>query len=60
MLLKNKINKRFYELTNEADGKGVCQVLDIETGYVCLMNFSELKDPCESALNLLPALMEGR
>lgn len=43
MLYVNKKNGKTYELTNDADAQGICQVYDKDTNSVMLMNFSELE-----------------
>lgn len=45
MFYKSKLSKKLYELTNKADNYGRCQVLDIETNQLHLMQFSELINP---------------
>lgn len=43
MLMINKINGKTYELTNNPDAEGICQVYDSETNSVMLMKYSELE-----------------
>lgn len=56
IIYRNTLNGRLYTITNEADDKGICQVLDIELNHVILMKQSELEDATISALNFLQKL----